>query len=192
MNSRRFAGIFLAIFLLGALPLLLVQPTGSGSAGLSAGFTAPLTIFNLIIFLIIGMWGTWLGKESTTMLPITFLTMIGIAGLLSLDPHQLPYLRIFIFAAILVFALSIAVSYSRAFILSASITSSLAFHIGTHFMTEVPDIASPLYYLLGLLISTSLILATGLSLGLTLSDEFSRIKDKMKTLPQLASFFSLF
>lgn len=192
MNSRRFAGIFIAIFMLGALPLLLVQPTGSGSAGLSAGFMAPLTMLHLILLLVIGLWGTLLGKEAITMLPVTFVAMTGIAGLLSLEANAIPYQRFFIFGAILLFALSIAVSYSRAFIISASVASSLAFHLGNDFMGKVPDIASPVYYLFGLLICSSLILATGMSLGLTLGEEVARAKDKLKTLPQLAGFFSLF
>lgn len=172
--------------------MLLVQPPGNGSAGLSAGFMAPLNVLHIVLLGFIGVWGVTLGPNASLMLPLTFLLMVVIASLLEIDTSQMPPLRIFIFGSILLFAFCISSIQNRLFLLSASFSSSLAFHLGGYYIQSVPSFASPLYFLVGMVLCSALVLAAGVSLGLALLEEITQLKAKLKQLPAIASLMSLF
>jgi hydrogenase/urease accessory protein HupE len=56
MNTRVFAALFTVIFLVGAIPMLLVHPSGAASAGLAAGFVLPLgNLLHVCILISIGL-----------------------------------------------------------------------------------------------------------------------------------------
>lgn len=193
MSSRKFAGIFAAIFILGALPLLLVQPSGVASAGLSAGFIQPVAhIHHAILLIGVGILAAYLGKEAVFMLPLAFLLMFIIGALLEIGVEAFPGLRIFILGAVLLFGIALNTTYNKVFIISVCVASSLAFHFGVNYISSMPQIASPLYFLIGIIINQILLLSTGVSLGLTIVGHVDGLFQKIRRLPAVASFLSLF
>jgi hydrogenase/urease accessory protein HupE len=193
MNHRRFAGIFAAIFMIGALPLLVSQPSGIAGAGLGAGFmTAIHNPYHILLFVMTGYLATLLGRLPSAMLPVTMLLMLTIGAGLAIDPEKYPLIRLFIFSAIMLYAAAVGVAYTKAFLLSAAVTSSIAFQLGYHFMETLPLIAPPLHYLLGILTGAALLMAIGISLGIAFYGRTDSATERMKAIPVIASFLAFF
>lgn len=193
MNHRRFAGIFAAIFIIGALPILVSQPSGVAGAGLGAGFMTALgNPYQILLFIVTGYLATLLGRISATMLPITLLLMLLIGAGLAFDTGEYPLIRMFIFAAILLYAAAVGLAYTKPFLLSAAVTSSIAFQLGFHFLETIPAMAPPLHYLLGVLTGAALMMAIGISLGIAFYGKTEEAVEKMKAVPAIAAVISLF
>lgn len=170
MTSARFAAIFAAIFFLGALPLVLVQSLGGAGAGLSAGLVLPLSHpWHILMFFAVGILASQLGSQSSVMLPTAFLTMLALGVFLTLDYREIPAAKFLILLAIVCFGVVANRSSLRAFLLSTLITAGTGFTLGSGYAATLPDIASPLYYLLGILVATCFMLVGGLCLGLSFS-----------------------
>lgn len=73
MSSQRFIMLTMVIFILGALPLLIAQPTALASAGLSHGFSAPLEHAPLLAMIsVVGIVAALLPRDGLLLLPIAF------------------------------------------------------------------------------------------------------------------------
>ena len=193
MNSRKFAGIFAAIFVLGAFPLVVVQSSGIASVGLSSGFVAPLNnIYHLAVMIGFGLLGTMMGGAAALMLPTAFILMMTIGAMI--DPVLLLYppMRYFLLGAILLFAVAVSLAGTRMFLLAVAVSSSVAFQLGGFYIAQVPEIATPLYYLLGVMMCVILLLATGVSLGYSISSELRLVMSKLKNIPPVAALMSFF
>lgn len=175
-----------AVFLLGAFPFLVVQPTGAASAGLSSGFTAPLDhIPKLLLLLLLGVWSSILPKEGMVVMPLGFLVMVLIGAALSLEVSQYPALLQFILGGILCFGLVVGMARTKITIVSVLISASFGFHYGINYLSMVPTIASPMYYLLGLMIALALILSIAVAFGITLLGDHEQWWEKLQDNPRL-------
>ncbi|MFZ4125309.1 MAG: HupE/UreJ family protein [Rickettsiales bacterium] len=193
MSSKRFILFMVAVFLLGAFPFLVVQPTGAASAGLSAGFTAPLDhIPKLLLLLLLGVWSSILPKDGMMVMPLGFLVMVLIGAALTLDVAHYPALRQFILGAILCFGLIVGMARTKITVFSVLISASFGFHYGMNYLTMVPSIASPMYYLLGLMIALALILAIAVAFGVTLLGDHEQWWEKLQENPRLRFLRSWF
>jgi urease accessory protein len=173
MTSARFAIIFSAIFFLGALPLVLVQSLGGASAGLSSGLVLPLSHpFHILTFFMIGMLASQLSTRSYALLPLAFLTMMALGGFLEMNHQTIPAAKFLILSAIILFGMIANHLSLVAFLFSTMLTASVGYSFGNHYALTIPDIADPLYYLLGILIATCFLLLGGLCLGLTVASFF--------------------
>lgn len=193
MSSRKFAAIFVLIFLVGALPLLLVQPSGLASAGLSMGFSRPVeSALHVVGLVLIGLTASVLGRESNFLVPLNTVLAILVAALLKMDAYTFPERDMVVLGAMLLFAMASSVVFTRAFMVTVLLAASFGFHAGSQFLDYIPSIANPLYYLLGMLISSVLLLAVGVSLGLGIRGMILRTCERMKNVRAIASFLSLF
>lgn len=193
MSSKRFILFMVTVFLLGAFPFLVVQPTGAASAGLSAGFTAPLDyIPKLVLLLLLGVWSSILPKEGIIIMPLGFLVMVLIGSALTLEVSRYPGLFQFILGAILCFGLMVGMARSKITVVSVLISASFGFHYGMNYLNMVPAIASPLYYLLGLMIALALILSIAVAFGMTLLGDHEQWWRKLQDSPRLRFMRSWF
>lgn len=181
MSNKRFIVFMVAVFLLGALPFLVVQPTGASSAGLSSGFTAPLdNIPQLLLLLLMGLWASLLPRDGMSTMPMGFLIMVLIGATLTLDVARYPALLQFLLGGILCFGFVVGLARTKVTVLSVMVAGSLGFHFGMGYLHAVPGIASPLYYLLGLMISLALILAIAVAFGVTLLGDHEQWWERLK------------
>lgn len=192
MTKRRFAGVFAAIFLLGALPLVLAQPSGLASAGLSAGFVSPLSsLLQSLFMLFLGAGSVYMGRLSAIVIPAIFLLFLLIGSLLTLA-HTLPYSHSLLLLGIMLFGYLASIIEDKKILIVAFFAASFAYHLGVHFMDGVPAVASPLYYLLGMMVGVTLLLGSGVSLGIAGLGVVEKYWAKVKISPSIASFFSFF
>lgn len=192
MSSRRFVMLAAAIFLLGALPFLIVQPTAAASAGLSLGFAAPFSQL-LVLGIVIGcgLASALLPRDGLIQIGLVFTLMLMVGGMLMLDRNLFGFVRYFVLGAILCVGLMVGVTRQK-FTLAALLTiGSVGYHLGGFYMSQLPVIAAPMYFLLGVLLSLSLTLAISIAFGITLFGDHEQFWEKLRENPRFAGLRKL-
>lgn len=193
MSSQRFIMLTMVVFIIGALPFLIAQPTAALSAGLSLGFSAPLEHAALLMMIVVvGIAAAVLPRDGLLLLPIAFTLMIMVGGALVLDVAQYPFLRYFILGAILCMGLLVGIAREKLTVLTLLILASLGFHLGGFFMQALPSIASPMYFLLGVLLSLGMVLAIAVAFGVTLFGDNEATWERIKQSPRTAFIRKVF
>lgn len=190
ISSKRFLLIFASIFALASVPLLLGQPSGASSAGLSAGFMMPIEqLWQLMIFVALGVYAAHLrSSHAMILLPLSFLLLFVVGMSIELDMTRYNRMPFFLLGAVLLFALCFTIARSQPVLLGMVIAASLGFHFGNYYYRLIPDIAAPLYFLIGNLLALALIFCASVSLGLTFirqnrRQERERQEQKVKPIP---------
>ncbi|MCI5049961.1 MAG: HupE/UreJ family protein [Rickettsiales bacterium] len=177
MTSKRFIILFASIFLLGAMPFLILQPTtGASSAGVSAGFTTPIEhTYHLIVLLVIGLSASIIRQNALLLMPLSFILLYVVGMTVVLDHRIFKLMPMFLLGSVILFGIVMSLVKKRTEIIAVVLAASVGFHFGMYYGELVPDIASPLYFMIGNILSFALILATAASFGLTLrSDNITR------------------
>ena len=187
MSNRRFIVFSIAMFLIGAMPFLIAQPSAAASAGLSLGFAAPLdNIVVMALLTLTGFAAALLPREGLMLIPLSFTFMIMVGGMLMLDLQQFSFIRYFVLGAILCMALLIGMTQHKFTMFMQLMIGSLGFHLGGFYLGQVPPIAAPMYYLLGVLLSLSMVLAISVAFGVTLFGDHEHQWDRLKQSRRLA------
>lgn len=193
MSSKRFILVTVVLFILGALPFLIAQPSAAASAGLTLGFSAPLEHASMLALLVVvGICGALLPRDGLLLMPISFTLMIMVGGALALDVAHYPGLRYFILGAILCMSLLVGIAQEKLTVLTVLVLASLGFQLGGFYMQAVPPIASPMYYLLGVLLSLGMVLAISVAFGVTLIGDNEAAWERIKQSPRLAFIRGIF
>lgn len=193
MTSRRFILFFVALFLLGMAPYFFARPAAVPSAGLTLGFSAPLEHSSVLIMLMaVGLFISLLPRDGLLLMPVAFALMIMLGGTLTLDVAQYPGLRYFMLGSVLCMGLLIGIAREKLTVLMLLILASLGFHLGGFYMSAVPAIASPIYYLLGVLLSLGLGLAISVAFGATIVGDHEATWTRIKESPRFAFIRRIF
>jgi hydrogenase/urease accessory protein HupE len=193
MSSRRFILLAVAIFIAGALPFLILQPTAAASAGISLGFGAPFDhVPVLILVALCGFGAALLPRDGLVQIGLVFTMMVMVGGMLMLDRAQYPFIRYFMLGAILCSSLLIGITRQKFTLLIVLLLGSVGFHLGGFFLVGIPTIAAPMYYLLGILLSLTLVLAVSIAFGVTLFGDHEQWLAKIKESPHLGFLRTLF
>ena len=193
MSSQRFVLFAVAIFIVGALPFLIAQPSAAASAGLSLGFSAPLEhIVVLVILMAAGLAAALLPRDGLLLVPLSFTIMIMVGGMLALDTAQYPFIRHFVLGAVICMALLVGITTHKFTVFTLLVVGSLGFHLGGFYLAHVPAIASPMYYLLGILLSLTLVLAISVAFGMTLFGDHEQTWNRFKDSPRFAYLRKIF
>ncbi len=183
----------MGIFLLGALPMVIIQPTGAASAGLSAGFALPLEHPIYIgLCVMLGLLAALIGGDGPIFIPLTLVTTLVMGHAVSLDEQLFPALPIMILVCILMVIFIAGVLQRKAELLGVLIAASIGFQLGQNTGYMAPDIGMPLYFLIGVVLGVLLITATSISLGLTLFSDEWKFGRSLRDSPRLNGFRSLF
>ncbi len=169
------------------MPFLIAQPTAAASAGLSLGFSAPLEHWSvMLLLLVVGVAAALLPRDGLLLLPLAFTLMIMVGGMLRFDASLYPTLRYFILGAILCMSLLVGIARQKLTVMNILVVASLGFHLGGFFTASIPTIASPIYYLLGVLLSLGILLAISVAFGVTLFGDNEIVWEKVKQSPRVA------
>ncbi len=171
-NFKHYALVFAGLALFATLPFMVVHPSGSASAGLSAGFLGIMNNpFRLLLLLPVGIMAGYLQGDERVLFPLSFLLMYLIGSLMEMDFVLFPMVKLFILGAILVFGLALSVAESRLFLASVFLGGWVAYHIGGYGMQSLPALASPLYLIIGQLLALVLVVAVSFSIGLLIFND---------------------
>jgi hydrogenase/urease accessory protein HupE len=186
ISSKRFVLIFASIFALGAVPLLISQPSGASSAGLSAGFLTQLqVVWQLLIPGAIGIFASRLSTQEMVIPPLGFILLFTIGLALGMDTQRYGGLPYFIFGAVICFGLSLMTVRSMACLSGLLIAASAGFHLGLFQQYQIPQLAEPLFFLIGNILALALIFAIAVSLGLSFraESEMNELLNEQQTQP---------
>ncbi len=187
MSNRRFILLAVAIFAVGAMPFMITQPSAAASAGLSLGFAAPLDHIAVIVLLLLsGFAAALLPKDGLMMVPLGFAIMIMVGGMLMLPLATFPFIRYFVLGAIICIGLLVGITRHKFTLFMSLIVGSLGFHLGGFYLSHVPHTAAPMYYLLGILFSLTLIFAISIAFGVTLFGDHEQSWEKFAQSKRLA------
>jgi hydrogenase/urease accessory protein HupE len=165
--------LFIVLLTLAGLPFVVVHPSGPASAGLSAGFLElfPRHPLRLLLLAPLGAAACFLRNDARLILPLSFVLMYFIGALLEMNLALYPMVRLFLLGAILTFALALNLTKERTVMAIVLLCASLAYHLGGAAMQSLPELASPLYFIMGQMLALALVLALAFSLGVLLSGE---------------------
>lgn len=193
MSGQRFIITTLILFMALGTPFLISQPTALASAGLSLGFSAPLAHASMLVVLaLVGFAAALLPHDGLILMPIAFTLMLMVGGVLKLDLMHEEELHYFILGAILSMSLLVAVTQDKLTVMTLLILASLGFHLGGFYMSAVPDIANPTYYLFGVLFSLGMLLAISVAFGITLLGDNEEAWQRLRESPRFAFIRRLF
>jgi hydrogenase/urease accessory protein HupE len=193
MNIRWITLLFTALFLLGAFPALFLQPFGFASAGVTAGFLCTIADKEYIaVIIIVGLISAWFDGEAFLLLPLCTLLMLVIGALTEINEHMYHAIHVFILGAIILFSLSVSLMRNPSLMVYLAAASVWAYFTGGGFMQDVPPIATPLFFLLGVILSSVLLLAIGVATGITLTDKVRKLIGSFKNSAAFTMFFTLF
>lgn len=164
MQPRNILALLLAPLVLLVSPLALAHSGGASIAGLSDGFMHPVTgLDHLLIAVAAGFWAARSGDHGVPDVLYFLLLMLAgvLLGLVCVQFPQLPLQTLLVIGMTVMFiALTIAAPHYFAYIFFGGFA---LFHGIVH-MLEMPAAVAATGYIVGLMISTGLLLMVGLIL----------------------------
>lgn len=176
MGNKIFPILFIVIFFLAVAPLMMLYPSGSARVGLSIGFMHILSKpLHIAIVACIGLAGSTLRHDALLMLPISFLLMFTIGSMTEINAQDYPLLSEFMLGAILLFAFTVNICQSQHFFIIAVISATIAYQLGSGYMSNYHNDFPQLHFLLGELFLIALVLCASSSLGYAIRGELPYI-----------------
>lgn len=137
-----------------------------GSAMLG-GLVHPLTgLDHICAMLAVGLWAAQIGGRAIWMVPLTFVSVMGLGGFLGMSGLSLPFAEQGIVASVLVLGVLIAAAIRMPLPASMGLVGLFALCHGYAHGTEMPKMGSGMAYALGFVLSTIVLHAVGIGLGL--------------------------
>ncbi|HUW29567.1 MAG TPA: HupE/UreJ family protein [Sulfuriferula sp.] len=157
--------------LLASVLILLSAPAsahllGMHGAGLDAGVIHPFTgIDHLLAMLAVGMWAAQQGGRAQWSIPLAFVAMMTLGGILALTGVHLPMVETGIATSVLVLGLLVTFCARLPLAAGATLVGIFALFHGHAHGAELPLAASPVEYALGFILATAALHGIGIALG---------------------------
>lgn len=159
-----------------ALALVALAPasawahTGIGAtSGFGNGFAHPLLGWDhLLAMLAVGIWGAQRGGKAVWALPVTFVAIMALGGILALAGMPLPGVEVGILASVLILGAMIAFATRYTLATGVVLVAAFALFHGHAHGTEMPQAATAIGYALGFCTATALLHAAGIAIPLAL------------------------
>ncbi len=134
--------------------------------GFLAGFSHPVLGFDhLLAMLSVGILSAQMGGKSLWLVPMTFVLIMLVGGVLGLNGIPLLSVETGISTSVLALGVALAIDKKLLPILAMVFVGFFALFHGYAHGTEMPSLARPAYYVLGFVIGTATIHIMGLSVG---------------------------
>ena len=165
MSCLKLTALFAVLAL---APSVALAHSGHGyESGFMQGLAHPLTgIDHILTMIAVGLLAAELGGRTLWLLPLSFVTIMAIAGALAMTGIQFPFAEIVIALSVVVLGLAIASPRKLPVWATMLLVAFFgAFHGYAH-GAEMPTAAAALPYGVGFVAATVILHATGVSLGL--------------------------
>jgi urease accessory protein len=167
-NAARLVPLFCLAF---ALPALAHTEHGTvAGGGFVAGLTHPLFGWDHVAAMVaVGLWGAFLGRPAIWLLPVVFPMVMALAAAAGVLGVPIPFVELGIAASAVVLGLLIVFAARPPLWVAAVVVGAFAIFHGHAHGTELPAAADPFAYAAGFVISTGLLHAAGIALGLLIA-----------------------
>lgn len=169
MTTKRLMWAACALF--AATPSFALAHTGLGDAhGFVHGFEHPVTgLDHVLAMVLVGVLAFQMGGRALWLVPVTFVSVMAIGGLLGFEQIQLPFVEVVIALSVVVLGAAVAFGIRLPVAAAVLLVGLFAvFHGHAHGM-EIPETAGGLGYGLGFMTGTALLHVGGLALGYLLA-----------------------
>lgn len=151
----------------GAPAVAMAHEEGGASGGFLNGMHHPVSGWDHIAAMVaVGLWGAQLGKPAVWMLPVAFPMMMAVGGFLGLVGVPIPGIEVGIALSAIVLGAAVACEWRPPVWAALTIVAVFAVFHGHAHGTELPEESSAVLYSIGFVISTGLLHAAGISIGL--------------------------
>ena len=152
------------------LPVAASAHVGIGDThGFVHGFSHPLSgIDHVLAMVAVGLFAAHLGGRALWLVPLTFVSVMALAGISGMAGVELPFVEIGIGMSVVVLGLAVAFQLSVPTLVATSLVGFFAIFHGHAHGTEMPESVSGLVYGVGFICATALLHAIGVSLGLAI------------------------
>ena len=149
-------------------PTLAYAHTGLGEVdGIVSGFCHPFTgLDHLCAMIGVGLWAAQRGGRSIWLIPLAFLCVMALGGLLGMFAVSIPFVEPGIVASILILGILIAAAIRMPLMLGILLVGTFALFHGHAHGAEMPHTVSGVMYGIGFLAATALLHACGVGFGL--------------------------
>ncbi len=156
-----------ALMLVVLSPSIAAAHVGSGpTAGWLSGLAHPLGGLDHLCALIgVGLWAAQRGGRALWLMPLAFLGVMALGGLVGMAGFAMPMVETGIVASVLILGCLIAAAVRLPLLASTILVGLFALLHGHAHGLEAPEAATGLLYGFGFLTSSALLLITGVGLG---------------------------
>jgi len=156
-----------ALFTFG-LPSLAHAHVGAGHvSGWAHGLAHPIGGLDHVCAMIaVGLWATQMGGRAVWLVPLTFVTVMALGGVLGMAAVPLVYTEQGIVMSLLVLGVLIAAAVRLPLAVSAAVVGVFALCHGYAHGAEMPQSASGFAYAAGFMLATALLHASGIGIAL--------------------------
>ena len=163
-NTKYASALIIAICASG---MAQAHTTKGVAGGLESGILHPIMgLDHLVAMVAVGLWGAQLGRPLIYALPVAFPLMMVVGGLLGVADLGVPAAEVGIAGSAVVLGLLITLALRLRTALAVAIVAAFAIFHGYAHGQELPEAASPISYGIGFVISTGLLHAAGIAIGL--------------------------
>lgn len=157
----------LALFAIG-IPSLAHAHVGIGhTSGLVHGLAHPIGgLDHVCAMLAVGLWAAQTGGRAVWLVPLTFVTVMALGGVLGMAAVPLAYTEPGIVMSLLVLGVLIAAAIRLPLAVSIAVVGVFALCHGYAHGAEMPQSASGLTYAAGFMLATALLHASGIGMAL--------------------------
>lgn len=159
-----------ALITLALLPTIACAHPESNAGGLLHGWSHPFTgLDHLCAMIAVGLWASQMGGRAMWFVPLTFVSVMVLGGLVSTAAIPLPFIEAGILISVLALGILIAAAVRLPILASAVIVGIFALFHGYAHGTEMPHNISGVSYALGIMLATATLHATGIGIALGLN-----------------------
>lgn len=169
--TRLMSAFCAALVVVLATPSLAHEGHSHGyGGGFVSGFLHPVLGWDHVAAMVaVGLWGGVLGRPAIWLLPIVFPLAMAFAAALGVIGMPLPFVEAGIAASAVVIGLMIVLFAKPPLWIAAAIVGLFALFHGHAHGTELPATVNPFAYAMGFVLSTGLLHAAGILLGLLIA-----------------------
>jgi urease accessory protein len=163
ISWRVLLGLCLLMF-----PALTEAHVGVGQAhGFGPGLAHPITGLDHICAMVaVGLWAAQRGGRALWLVPLTFVSVMAIGGLLGMAAVSIPFVERGVVASVLVLGVLIAAAVRLPLVVSVVIVALFALFHGHAHGAEMPETASGFAYGLGFVMATAALHLCGIGIGM--------------------------
>jgi urease accessory protein len=161
--------LFMIIALSGISPAASAHVGVGDTSGFLHGFSHPLGgIDHILTMVAVGLFAAHLGGRALWLVPLTFVSVMALAGIVGIVGVSLPFVEIGIGLSVVVLGLAIAFQLNPPTLAAMALVGFFAIFHGHAHGSEMPESVSGLEYGIGFICATALLHAVGIGLGLAI------------------------
>lgn len=169
IHSRRCIGTAAFLLLLFLPGTLMAHPDHDGAHGFLHGLEHPLTgLDHLLVMVAIGLWAVQIGGRAVWSVPLAFLGVMALGGILGMAGVAVPFMEGGILLSVFLIGVLLAAALRPPLAIGMLVAGLFAFFHGNAHGVEMPANAGGFVYAIGFLIATAFLHAVGIGLGLGL------------------------